>query len=216
VIRRAARRERVRSDCRVHADRADGVVRPPPHHVRDDPDHDDLLHGADDAQTNQTQAAANAETSLWTVKVPSATPRPRMRRHSPIGRRPRVGHLAVLGLLPPSFDPAMPAVAALGNTAKAAGGAAYGVLGSPADDAILVAHDFDVVFCAPSNHSSFTSAPNIYRLWVNPTTCTNRTTTGGGGCTLQLDNYAPTPSPTCAVDQRGRRSRPPARPPRCR
>ena len=71
-----------------------------------------------------------------------------------------------------SFDPPMPAWAPTGNTAKAAGGTSYGVVGSPADNGLLVAHDYEIVFCAPQNYKSYTTAPNIYRLWVDPTTCT--------------------------------------------
>ena len=151
------------------------------------------------AQTNQTQAAANSETSLWTVKVPlryAETP------YTASLANPAAGAVSATspcwGYSSPSFDPAMPAVAALGNTAKAAGGASYGVLASPSDDAILVAHDYDVVFCAPATNSSFTTAPNIYRLWVDPSTCTDRTATGGGNCTLKLDNYGSNPFANCA------------------
>jgi type II secretory pathway pseudopilin PulG len=151
------------------------------------------------AQTSQTQAAANAETSLWTVKVPlryAETP------YAASLANPAGGSVSPTspcwGTSSPTFDPAMPAVASLANISKAAGGASYGVLGSPADDAILVAHDYDVLFCAPSSRSSFTSPPNIYRLWINPTTCTDRSATGGGGCTLQLDSYGTNPFANCA------------------
>ncbi len=75
------------------------------------------------------------------------------------------------------------------------GSALYSSLFSPQDNSLLMAHDFDIVFCAPADYSNYSAAvPNIYRLWINPTTCTDHTVTGGGSCTLELDNYGVVPS----------------------
>ena len=151
------------------------------------------------ALSNQAQSAANSQVSLTAANGPlryAETPYVAALANTAGG--PVTAKSPCWGFSSPTFDPAMPAVPALGNTAKAAGLASYGVLGSPADDAILVAHDFDVLFCAPASRTSFTAAPNIYRLWINPTTCTDHTATGGGGCTLQIDNYGPNPFANCA------------------
>ena len=151
------------------------------------------------ALSNQAQSNANSQMSLTAANGPlryAETPYVAALTNTAGG--PVTATSPCWGFSSPTFDPAMPAVPALGNTAKPAGLASFGVLGSPADDAILVAHDFDVLFCAPASRASFTSAPNIYRLWINPSTCTDRTATGGGGCTLQIDNYGPNPFANCA------------------
>lgn len=151
------------------------------------------------AQTAATQSASNAETSLWTLKVPlryAETP------YTASVANPAAGGVTSTtpcwGSSSPSFDPVMPAWGPAGNAQKLAGGASYGMLGSPADDGLLVAHDYDIVFSAPQNYKPYTTAPNIYRLWINPTTCTNSTALGGGGCTLELDNYGPNPFADCS------------------
>ena len=150
-------------------------------------------------QSKQTQSAENSETSLWTLRVPlryAETP------YVASLANPAAGGVTSTspcwGSSSPSFDPAMPAMGTpINSSAKAAGGADYGVIGSPMDDAILVAHDYDVVFCAQAKNTSATSPAHTYRLWVNPTTCTDHTATGGGGCTLELDDYGTNPYNTC-------------------
>jgi prepilin-type N-terminal cleavage/methylation domain-containing protein len=153
-------------------------------------------------ETNATKSGSAAETSLWTVRVPlryAVTPYVAAINTDTVPTTTS----PCWGAASPAFYPAMPALPAYAPYSavalKAAGGAAYNSLVSPEDNAILVAHDFDMVFCAqPAFHSS-ASPPNVYRLWVNPATCSNHTATGGGSCALQLDNYGPTKAVTgCA------------------
>jgi prepilin-type N-terminal cleavage/methylation domain-containing protein len=144
---------------------------------------------------NSATSGANAETSLWTLRVPlrySVTPYTAAVSNStlPTTTTP------CWGSQPPAFYPTMPALPAYGGygavAGTPAGGAQFGALVSPQDNALLVAHDFDVVFCAQKPYKSASQPPHVYRLWVDPSTCADHTATGGGGCTLKLDDYGPT------------------------
>ncbi len=65
---------------------------------------------------------------------------------------------------------------------------------APANTAIIVAHPFDMVFCAYQPEAPAGTAPHVYRLWIDPATC--RAAAGappGGGltddvCTLLLED----------------------------
>jgi len=93
------------------------------------------------------------------------------------------------------------------SSTATAGGARYETTGkyvvpAPANTAIIVAHDFDLVFCAYKPLASAASPPHVYRLWIDPSTC--RPAAGpqpGNGltddiCTLVLEDLGT--SATCS------------------
>jgi prepilin-type N-terminal cleavage/methylation domain-containing protein len=166
----------------------------------------DLVFKQTTAQTQRVNSGSNAETTLWALKVPlryAVTP------YTAASSIPGYGAPTTTspcwGKLPPAFYPVMPGLPAYppgpsplyaAVTGTTGGSALYSSLFSPQDNSLLMAHDFDIVFCAPVAYSSYStgSVPKIYRLWINPTTCTDHTVTGGGSCTLELDNYDVVPS----------------------
>jgi hypothetical protein len=160
----------------------------------------DLVFKQTTSQTQRVNSGSNAETTLWALKVPlryAVTPYTAAISEG-IGAPTLTS--PCWGKLPPAFYPVMPGLPAYGPYAAVpagttGGSALYSSLFSPQDNSLLMAHDFDIVFCAPADYSSYSTAvPNIYRLWINPTTCTDHTVTGGGSCTLELDNYGVVPS----------------------
>lgn len=66
----------------------------------------------------------------------------------------------------------------------------------PIDTALVVAHDFDAVFCAYPPRSSLSSSPHVYRIWIDPSTCKSNGAQTGGSCTLKVDDYGSAPSCT--------------------
>jgi|GEM_PF-3088335 len=163
----------------------------------------DLVFKQTTAQTERVNSGSNAETALWALKVPlryAVTPYTAAISEG-IGAPTLTS--PCWGKLPPAFYPVMPGLPAYGPYAAVpagttGGSALYSSLFSPQDNSLLMAHDFDIVFCAPADYSNYSSTPpsvpNIYRLWINPTTCTDQTVTGGGSCTLELDNYGVVPA----------------------
>ncbi|MHB8218723.1 MAG: PulJ/GspJ family protein [Acidimicrobiales bacterium] len=108
---------------------------------------------------------------------------------------------------PVSYSPPVTSVA--GSPGHTGGGALFrGTTGkytipAPANTAIIVAHDFDVVFCGYKPEASATATAHVYRLWIDPSTCKPAPGPAPGGgltddiCTLVLEDLGT--SATCST-----------------
>jgi prepilin-type N-terminal cleavage/methylation domain-containing protein len=70
-----------------------------------------------------------------------------------------------------------------------------GAIASPGDDGIAWAHDFDLWFCGVWSMRS--STPRVFRLWIDPSTCTG--TSPRSYCSLVLDDFGASGSGPASV-----------------